>query len=112
MRLPTTTVSDTKATYASLIAWSKADYREEINTSRYEVFEDLFEGLASVEKRVADPESLAALLRARSLAERARELYRAGDFKGGILTIQDSHEAFLDVRYLSKSGKVKNVPLI
>lgn len=102
MRLPTTTKAEMLEAFASIILWDDDDWREDIKTSREEVFEDLFEGFSHVEQQIVDPQSLEELKKARVLAEEARKFYRAGNLRGGILTIQEAHEHFREVKVKSK----------
>ena len=102
MRLHPTTYQATDAEFSNLMLWGERDFDVETNTSREEAFEDLFEGLAHVEKQVVDPESSEKLKKARTLAEVAREFYRAGNYRGGVITIQEAYEQFMDVKVKRK----------
>lgn len=112
MKRPCESVRDIKDRFVELTLWGENDFRKAINTSRYEVFEELFSGLAGLEKRVADEAALEHLKKATALAEEAREFYRAGNYRGGVIIIQQSDEQFLEVKLRGKNGKIESVPLV
>jgi len=78
--------------------WGERDHDDLVNRTRDEAFEDLLEGLSYFEQQIAEPEALERLKKARTLALEAREFYRAGNYRGGVLTIQEAYEQFMEVK--------------